>query len=635
MGIKVKKDGEWVEVGGGGGSSSLYTYPGGVSQTIQARFEQYVSVKDFGAVGDGVTDDTVAIQAALDVGGQVIFPKGTYAVTRNVQGDNRYGIIIRNSNTSISGHNAEIKRLDPDISTYAKAFAVLQIGKGDTSISNVQVNGIIFTGNNTYHADNGDIVPDMRFAVAIRNTSGVKIENCRFTNIDSQAIASIYPQYYNYTTSSYYNNTVNRYLTIDSCIFNALPHSVPGRAIVHAIGLSGVNGAIVSNCSSTWCDDFLSSSSTFDNSNQTINDTYVITGNANSSANGTWLRSGTDLRAVNNYCYNSSEHAFYVGTRNSVVSSNTVTTDNPTVCISDIKFRGLNQVISNNNITGGGISISEGSGLTSITGNVVDHKFIEDGLSSSNGAISISASNLKSYIDKYPFLTYQQMGPINISDNQLKNIGDLPTTSLTQCIGIRVVSTSTSSNAAVFPNSWSISTINITGNTITNFYNGLFGSSAFFRGGVFSDNIVSGYTDTDHTAKESRAAIAVSNGGGGFAVNCFDSTVVTGNVFTNFQFLAATTSASPSNISFWCKTFTGNSCTYLGEINASGVRTGQEVKAFTYNTFTSIDTIDDNNFEGSAAGNLVNGTVRNGFVSAGNALRYYDADGTYTTVTTT
>ena len=45
-----------------------------------------VNVKDFGAVGDGVTDDTAAIQAALTfaVGSDILFPKGTYVFTGSV-----------------------------------------------------------------------------------------------------------------------------------------------------------------------------------------------------------------------------------------------------------------------------------------------------------------------------------------------------------------------------------------------------------------------------------------------------------------------------------------------------------------------------------------------------------------------
>jgi hypothetical protein len=40
-----------------------------------------VSVKDFGAVGDGVTNDTAAIQLALAASDQVLFPEGRYAVS--------------------------------------------------------------------------------------------------------------------------------------------------------------------------------------------------------------------------------------------------------------------------------------------------------------------------------------------------------------------------------------------------------------------------------------------------------------------------------------------------------------------------------------------------------------------------
>jgi len=51
---------------------------GAVSTTVQAKLREIVSVMDFGAVGDGVTDDTAAIQAAIDSGNSVIVPNGVY-----------------------------------------------------------------------------------------------------------------------------------------------------------------------------------------------------------------------------------------------------------------------------------------------------------------------------------------------------------------------------------------------------------------------------------------------------------------------------------------------------------------------------------------------------------------------------
>jgi hypothetical protein len=60
---------------------------GAVQRTVQSKLRDVVSVKDFGAVGDGVTDDTAAIQAAIDsVAGPVcvLLPAGTYKTTSTI-----------------------------------------------------------------------------------------------------------------------------------------------------------------------------------------------------------------------------------------------------------------------------------------------------------------------------------------------------------------------------------------------------------------------------------------------------------------------------------------------------------------------------------------------------------------------
>lgn len=58
---------------------------GATYRTVQSKLRDTVSVKDFGAVGDGVADDTAAIHAAIDaakaVSGAVYFPVGKYRVT--------------------------------------------------------------------------------------------------------------------------------------------------------------------------------------------------------------------------------------------------------------------------------------------------------------------------------------------------------------------------------------------------------------------------------------------------------------------------------------------------------------------------------------------------------------------------
>lgn len=80
---------------------------GAIARNMQDKVRESVSVKDFGAVGDGVADDAPAIQAAitsLGSGGRVLFGAGTYKITTT--------ILLGKSNVVLEGNGADNARHD-------------------------------------------------------------------------------------------------------------------------------------------------------------------------------------------------------------------------------------------------------------------------------------------------------------------------------------------------------------------------------------------------------------------------------------------------------------------------------------------------------------------------------------------
>jgi len=84
---------------------------GSVQRTVESKLQEFVSVKDFGATGDGVTDDTVAIQAALDSSAKLILlPSGDYKITSTLtmpsdkilRGDGIYNTQISNDSNDFA-----------------------------------------------------------------------------------------------------------------------------------------------------------------------------------------------------------------------------------------------------------------------------------------------------------------------------------------------------------------------------------------------------------------------------------------------------------------------------------------------------------------------------------------------------
>jgi hypothetical protein len=80
-----------VSLSSGVNNASLVTYDppfmGSVATTVEDKLAQTISVKDFGATGDGVTDDTIAIQNAINYVSNstfrgLYFPAGTYVYSK-------------------------------------------------------------------------------------------------------------------------------------------------------------------------------------------------------------------------------------------------------------------------------------------------------------------------------------------------------------------------------------------------------------------------------------------------------------------------------------------------------------------------------------------------------------------------
>ena len=105
---------------------------GAVSRTVQSKLRDVVSVKDFGAVGDGVADDTAAIQAAVNAavaasGAAILFPSGNYKITNE---------ILLGSNVEIIGHEGSIIN---QVTNGKRALV-------GVDVQNVKITGLTFNG---------------------------------------------------------------------------------------------------------------------------------------------------------------------------------------------------------------------------------------------------------------------------------------------------------------------------------------------------------------------------------------------------------------------------------------------------------------------------------------------------------
>jgi len=203
------------------GTAAGYTAQTGASalspvvRTLQDKLDDIVNVRDFGATGDGSTDDTNAINRAIQqiykstvsstepkARRTIKFPGGTYLISNSILippyaklvGDGSESSIIKLS----QGNRAVANVCDSLFQTGAN------IGTGSAILpTDIEVNGLQFLNSNS-----SPIIP----VIIIDSASNVKIQTCKFS---SNAIAGFYPNLVSISTTS----TASSKISFDNCKF--------------------------------------------------------------------------------------------------------------------------------------------------------------------------------------------------------------------------------------------------------------------------------------------------------------------------------------------------------------------------------------------------------------------------------
>ena len=203
----------WQQLAAANGSSLVGFQQAGVGavvRTVQERLCEVISVKDFGAIGDGSHDDSDAIQAAIDFAtadvnkrAAVFMPAGYYFIGKAIQlpnfvtvfGEADSGTIIYNQNTNPSTLGQFVNK-DPDNFIYVTLKDIQFLG----AIRGLDINVTGEVANCRFENCSWALTRDFNVHINKLLQTTVFI-NCRFANAD-------YGVFVNAWTSNH-NNFIN------------------------------------------------------------------------------------------------------------------------------------------------------------------------------------------------------------------------------------------------------------------------------------------------------------------------------------------------------------------------------------------------------------------------------------------
>jgi len=155
-------------------------------------FDNFVNVKDFGAIGDGVVDDSDAIQNALNASSVVFIPVGNYLLDKTlllnsenkifgVSGQTRLFIGPNFDNTNGILQNSGVNG-DVDV-YYDKDLVLKDLILDGSNVVGREGNFVLFAKAKNVLVENVTVMNTTQIGMAVPGCSDVYVKGCTFTNI--------------------------------------------------------------------------------------------------------------------------------------------------------------------------------------------------------------------------------------------------------------------------------------------------------------------------------------------------------------------------------------------------------------------------------------------------------------------